>query len=67
MNKLLQQMTSRFHTIEGANQDRMTSTPSIIDLNIKVDSVTWEYFQNLDEDARTMMAHVLKDYVEKQR
>jgi len=67
MNKLLQQMTSRFHTIEGANQSHMTSTPSMIDLNIKVDSNTWDYFQNLDEDARAMMARVLKDYVENER
>ena len=60
-------MTSRFHSIEGANQDRITSTPSMIDLNIKVDAATWEYFQNLDEDARTMMSRVLRDYVERQK
>ena len=67
MNKLLQQMTSRFHTIDSANQDTFGHTPSMIDLNIKVDSQTWSYFQDLDEDARSMMARVLKDYVEKQK
>jgi hypothetical protein len=67
MNKLLQQMTSRFHMIETANQDMIRSAPSFVAVDIKIDNDTWNYFQNMDEDARGAMANVLADYVERQK
>jgi hypothetical protein len=64
MNKLLQSLTqSRF---SSANQDNIRIAPNHVETTIKIDIDTWRYFENLDEDSRTMMAHVLADYVRKQ-
>ena len=66
MNKLLRSVTTRTSHF-NTNQNVIKLTPDHVDLNIRVDSDTWRYFENLDEDSRHMMARVLKDYVEKQR
>lgn len=68
MNKLLQSMSHRLHLASNnANEDRLKATPDTIKVEIKIDAQTWCFFENLDEDSRTMMAHVLKDYVERQK
>ena len=66
MNKFLRSMT-RFQPVTTANQDRISSAPAMIDLNIRIDADTWRYFEYLDEDSRTMIARVLKDYVQRQQ
>lgn len=66
MNKLLRSMT-RLNTTVSANEDRLSSTPDNVKVELTVDIETWRYFENLDEDSRAMMARVLKDYVQSQK
>jgi hypothetical protein len=69
MNKLLRSITSRPYNMmtPSANQDSIRIAPDMIDVTVRVDAQTWRYFDSLDEDARSMMSRVLKDYVEKQK
>ena len=64
MNKLLQSLTQS--RLSSANQDYIRVAPNHVETQIKIDIDTWRYFENLDEDSRTMMARVLADYVRKQ-
>lgn len=67
MNKLLYSMT-RLNAALSANEDnRLSPTPNRVNVELNVDIDTWRYFENLDEDSRTMMARVLKDYVQSQK
>lgn len=58
---------TRLNTAITANEDRLSPTPNRVNVELNVDIDTWRYFENLDEDSRTMMARVLKDYVQSQK
>jgi|GEM_PF-1951278 len=67
MNKLLYSMT-RLNAAISANEDkRLSTTPNRVNVELNIDIDTWRYFEDLDEDSRTMMARVLKDYVQHQK
>lgn len=58
---------TRLNAAISANEDRISSTPNRFNVELNIDIDTWRYFENLDEDSRTMMARVLKDYVQRQK